>query len=75
MEQDVEDATAALDEPRFAVFKDDAFLSLGTEDSGKAAPEAWSVRDFESVMQEAERQAGKQWIVRWYVEGRDNFWG
>lgn len=59
-EQDVEDAAAALDEPRFAVFKDDAFFSLGTEGSGTAAPEAWSARDFESAMQEAERQAGKQ---------------
>ena len=59
-EKDVDDASAALDEPRFAVFNGDAFFSLGTEGSGAAAPEAWSTRDFMSAMHDAERQAEKR---------------
>ena len=55
-QQDVADAAAGLDDPRFAVFRDDAFFSLGTGASdARAAPEAWSTKDFLSAMRDARR--------------------
>ena len=49
--QDVGDASAALDEPRFSSFKTDAFFSTAGQET--STPDAWATREFVSAMEEA----------------------
>lgn len=51
--QDVGDADAALDEPRFSAFKRDVFFS----DKEGSVPEAWSTGEFLSAVEDATRRA------------------
>eukprot|EP00903_Cladosiphon_okamuranus_P010623 g10046.t1 len=60
--KDVGDAAAALEEPRFSVFKADPFLSRAPatgakERSAAASPEAWSTRSFQRAKEDAARAA------------------
>lgn len=63
--KDVGDAAAALDEPRFAVFKADAFFSQppagadGEAGSSAVILEAWSTREFQRATEDAARAVAK----------------
>eukprot|EP00752_Nemacystus_decipiens_P002591 g2424.t1 len=57
--KDVGDAAAALDEPRFSVFKADPFFSQ-KEDAAAARTEAWSTRDFQGAKENATGAAENQ---------------
>lgn len=50
--QDVGDADAALDEPRFSAFKRDVFFS----EKESSVPEAWSTGEFLSAVEDATRR-------------------
>lgn len=52
--QDVGDADAALDGPRFSAFEYDVFFS----EKESSVPEAWSTRDFLSAVEDATRRTG-----------------